>query len=1179
VRRVILAVAFLTSLARGQSLKHIIIIVKENRSFDHYFGQFPGVTGGPITSYKCVGTTGGCSGGSLAVILADPNQADADCGHYYINSVVDYDGGLMDKFNHNCQGNTDWAKQYGATTIPFYWSMASTYGLADHMFASAMGPSYPNHLYIIAATSNEAQDNPAISPGRPPNGQGNNEWTCDAFHYGRCQSGANAPMGLCSVDSDCGNGYVTGSCVISQGTGTCSVGGESCTFDTDCSSGYCTNGDVYTAKSGAFYGIDLLGWTGSGGTGQQMYPGLCAVNRKVGCNAVCNGSAHHCDLASDCSIYSGAVNTFGTSVTWVSGNQFTSAMQGQIITINATQYTISSYNSPTSLTLGSSAGSQSNANYTAAQGACNINDPACTALGDVCDVGSRQFLSAARGSACPNVTTIADRLDSAGIAWGMYYSTGTASSIGQSWNPIGYVQHLRYGSDWTRNVHPDTQFVTDVANCTSDTSCSLSSVVWLQGSSTYSEHPPNTVAAGESWTQTQVNAVMNNSYLWSNSTIFITWDDFGGFADHLAPSQDSYNWTNGLRVPLLCVGRFCLQQITTTVFTPASLLKCIEDTFHVSALISTVDGAANDACFASSGMMSLSQNNPFPESATTTKLASSLNPSTFPQSVTFTTTVTANAQNGTPTGSVSFSDGSTSLGTSQLNAGVATLSTTALAAGMNSINAAYSGDSYYSPSSASLTQTVNQAATTLTLTTSTNPSTFSQPVTFSATVTPQYGGQPSGTVTFKDGSTTLSTTTLIAGVATLTTSNLAAGTHSIAAIYSGDSNFTGSSAGLSQTVQQSRTTLNLASNLNPSGLGQAVTFTATISSQYGGQATGTITFNDGSTLLGTFSVSGNAASLITSSLTIGTHSITAVYSGDSNFLGSTSGILSQVVNKATPIVTLVSSVNPSVSGKSVSFTTTVMSSAGTPTGKVEFVDSASILKTMTLSSGSAEYDTSTLPIGTNTMTAVYLGDSNNNGSISAPLNQVVLAATTTTLVSSPNPSSYGQALVFTATVTSSNGSPPNGEVVAFRQGTTVLGTGTLNSGTATFSTSTLAVGTKSIKAVYGGDANYASSTSTALSQVVTQANSTTAVTSSQNPSSYGQPVTFTATVTPQFSGTPTGTVTFEDGTTTLKTIALSGGIASYTTSTLVKGTHTISAIYDGDTNFNGSAASLTQSVQ
>ena len=238
--------------------------------------------------------------------------------------------------------------------------------------------------------------------------------------------------------------------------------------------------------------------------------------------------------------------------------------------------------------------------------------------------------------------------------------------------------------------------------------------------------------------------------------------------------------------------------------------------------------------------------------------------------------------------------------------------------------------------------------------------------------------------------------------------------------------------------------------------------------------------------LGSAAVSGNAASLTTTGLAIGTHYINAIYSGDFNFTGSPSNTLSQVVTKATTTTSLASSVNPSASGAPVTFTAVVSSPAGTPTGKVTFWNGTTVLGTVTLTSGSAKYTTTKLPLGSNTITAVYGGDSNNNGSTSSPVYQVVLAATTTTLKSSPNPSAYGQTVVFTATVTSSNGAPPDGETVTFKKGTTVLGTGTLSGGTATFSISTLKVGTNAITAVYGGDSNFAGSTSKAVSQVVQQ---------------------------------------------------------------------------------------------
>jgi hypothetical protein len=474
----------------------------------------------------------------------------------------------------------------------------------------------------------------------------------------------------------------------------------------------------------------------------------------------------------------------------------------------------------------------------------------------------------------------------------------------------------------------------------------------------------------------------------------------------------------------------------------------------------------------------------------------------------------------------------------------------------------------------------NRLNSVTTIASSSNPSAFGQSVTFTATVTSQGSGTPTGTVTFTYGSTTLcNAVTLSGGTATCAYSALPVGSDLVTATYSGDSNFVGSSASLNQTVNQASTTLTLVSSVNPSGLDSPVTFTATITPQYGGQATGTVTFKDGGTTLGSVAVSGNAASLTTSGLAMGTHSITATYSGDSNFIGSTSNTVSQVVTKATTTTSLVSSVNPSVQGKPVTFTAVVSSLAGTPTGKIEYLNGKTVLATVKLTSGSAKYATSKLPPGSNAITAVYEGDPNNSSSTSAPVNQIVLAVTTISLTSSPNPSAYGQSVTFKAVVTSSIGAPPNGETITFKQGAAVLGTGTLSGGTATISTSTLTVGTKGVTAVYSGDSNFAPSTSKAVSQVISKATSATTLTSSQNPSTHGQPVTFTATVAPQFSWTPTGSVVFKDGTKALKTVTLSGGVASYTTSTLATGTHSITATYNGSGSFLGSSSTpLTQTV-
>jgi uncharacterized repeat protein (TIGR01451 family) len=190
-------------------------------------------------------------------------------------------------------------------------------------------------------------------------------------------------------------------------------------------------------------------------------------------------------------------------------------------------------------------------------------------------------------------------------------------------------------------------------------------------------------------------------------------------------------------------------------------------------------------------------------------------------------------------------------------------------------------------------------------------------------------------------------------------------------------------------------------------------------------------------------------------------------------------------------------------------------------------------------------------------------------------NTIGLTTTSTTLVSSLNPSLMGQTVVFTATV---SGSTPAG-TVTFKDGATALGTGTLNgSGVATFTTAALTSGSHAVTAAYGGDANNASSTSPGLTQTVSQATTTVAVTSSVNPSAPGQPVTFTATVA-SAGGTPAGTVTFSDGGAAIGTGSLAGGVATLTTAALAAGAHVITVSYGGATGFAGSTSGvLTQTV-
>jgi hypothetical protein len=481
--------------------------------------------------------------------------------------------------------------------------------------------------------------------------------------------------------------------------------------------------------------------------------------------------------------------------------------------------------------------------------------------------------------------------------------------------------------------------------------------------------------------------------------------------------------------------------------------------------------------------------------------------------------------------------------------------------------------------------------TTTDLTSSPNPSTFGQSVTFTATVTPRSGtGTPTGTVTFEDGTTTIGIGTLNAsGQATLTTSSLTTGVHRITAVYSGDATFKSSTSSppLRQTVTQAGTSTALTSSLNPSAVGQAVTFTATVTPASGsGTPTGSVTFMDGTTAIGTGTLNASGqASFTTSSLSAGSHSITAVYGGDSNFTGSTSPVLTQVVGKTGTSTALTSSLNPSAVGQAVTFTATVTpaSGSGTPTGTVTFKDGTTTLGTVPLSGTTAVLATSSLAVGSHSITATYSGDATFAPSTSPVLTQVVkevsATATTTTLASSVNPSTFGQSVTFTATVVANNGSGTPTGTVTFMEGPTTLGTGTLSGGQATFTTSSLVAGNHTVTAIYGGDANSASSTSPALTQVVNQAPTATALASSVNPSNVDQAVTFTATVT-SGSGTPTGSVTFKDGATAIGIATLSAGAAAFTTSSLTLGTHTITASYGGAAGFVASTSpALTQTVQ
>jgi len=285
----------------------------------------------------------------------------------------------------------------------------------------------------------------------------------------------------------------------------------------------------------------------------------------------------------------------------------------------------------------------------------------------------------------------------------------------------------------------------------------------------------------------------------------------------------------------------------------------------------------------------------------------------------------------------------------------------------------------------------------VTVTSSPNPTVSGQQGSFTATVAaaPPGAGMPSGTVTFIDGATPLGTASLVNGQASFNVP-LSAGSHLITAAYGGDGNFnSGSSTALSQMVNKDASLVTLSSSADPSIFGQPVVITAMVNAVApgAGTPTGAVTFQDGSTSLGTVNLINGKAALTLPAPGFGSHSITAAYAGDGNFNPGTSAPLVQTVTQAPTITTINSSANPSLLNQSVTFTATVSvapPNTGAPTGTVSFQDGTAVLGSVPLSaSGTATFTPATPAVGPHNITGIYSGDAAFAGSASTPFVQSV----------------------------------------------------------------------------------------------------------------------------------------------------------------------------------------------
>lgn len=176
---------------------------------------------------------------------------------------------------------------------------------------------------------------------------------------------------------------------------------------------------------------------------------------------------------------------------------------------------------------------------------------------------------------CFNISTIPDLLDKAGVSW-KYYAPGQYQS-GYIWSALDSIKHIRYSSLWKTNVVATGQFIADVQAGT------LPQVSWVVSNEQASEHPPYSVCEGENWTVKQINALMQ-SPLWSSTAVFLTWDDFGGFYDHVPPPRLNYV-AYGPRVPTIVISPYARSgYVDHQVYDFASILRYIEDKYHLPQL-------------------------------------------------------------------------------------------------------------------------------------------------------------------------------------------------------------------------------------------------------------------------------------------------------------------------------------------------------------------------------------------------------------------------------------------------------------------------------------------------------------------------------------------------------------------------------------------------------------------
>ena len=531
----------------------------------------------------------------------------------------------------------------------------------------------------------------------------------------------------------------------------------------------------------------------------------------------------------------------------------------------------------------------------------------------------------------------------------------------------------------------------------------------------------------------------------------------------------------------------------------------------------------------------------------------------------------AEAGTPTPTGEILFFDNDSPIGTAEITDGLAELPLPPLTPGSHSVTAATSdGTLHFGAVHLHIARPKLQTHTSTTLSTSAAHFPFGSNVVLTVSITPSTA---TGTVTLTDGTQPLALLSLAGGAAVFTSNTFAPGTHAVTASYSGDTtNAPSQSPPLTLVIEPDTTNLQLSPLPAISQYGASPPLTVTLSPP---SAIGVIHLHDlASTPLATTLASAPILSGIAifplATLTVGSHTLSATYSGDTNDQPSASFATTTVITAIPSILTFTALPTTASFG-----TPLALNAQLTPpdaTGTLTFQDSIAGQLAQLPAAATSATSTSTLSAGVHSLTVLYSGDGTHSPAIS-PTRIITIqqASTSTTLTALPSTLSAATPITLAASVTPASA---GGSVVFRDTASGTLGQTLITSGIATLKLTNLTPGTHTFIAIFSGDANDAPSTSTPITIAITP--NATLLLLGPLPANlpFGSPLKLTANTQPP---SISGLIVFSDDANAIASALLNNGTASITVSSLSTGTHTLSANFAGDPN-DAPAASAPQLV-